>query len=104
MSQAPFQKFVPKKKNSVIKEEHKQAKKKAKKDRAAAIDKRFEEKRKAKFEARNLREEFKKTGQSQSQLQNTKPTFQTNQPQAGNNKPQIQKVAAVGALSMPLNK
>ncbi len=48
MSQSPFQKFVPKKKNSVIKEEYKQAKKKAKKERAIAIDKRFEEKRRLK--------------------------------------------------------
>lgn len=53
MSQSPFQKFVPKKKNSVIKEEFKQAKKKAKKERAAAIDKRFEEKRQVKAAARS---------------------------------------------------
>lgn len=53
MSQAPFQKFVPKKKNSLIKEEFKQAKKKAKKARATAIDKRFEEKRQLKAAARN---------------------------------------------------
>ena len=53
MSQVPFQKFVPKKKNSLIKEEFKQAKKKAKKLRAAAIDKRFEEKRQIKAAARN---------------------------------------------------
>ncbi|MBL0357252.1 MAG: rRNA pseudouridine synthase [Chitinophagaceae bacterium] len=52
MSQSHFQKFVPKKKNSVIKEEFKQAKKKAKKERAAAIDKFYEEKRKARQEAR----------------------------------------------------
>jgi 23S rRNA pseudouridine2605 synthase len=52
MSQAPFQKFVPKKKNSLIKEEFKQAKKKAKKARAIAIDKRFEEKRQLKAAAR----------------------------------------------------
>ena len=53
MSQVPFQKFVPKKKNSLIKEEFKQAKKKAKKERAAAIDKRFEEKRRLKAAAKN---------------------------------------------------
>ena len=53
MSQVPFQKFVPKKKNSLIKEEFKQAKKKAKKERAAAIDRRFEEKRQLKAAARN---------------------------------------------------
>jgi 23S rRNA pseudouridine2605 synthase len=54
MSQSHFQKFVPKKKNSLVKEEFKQAKKKAKKERAAAIDKRFEEKRRMRAEARNL--------------------------------------------------
>ena len=53
MSQAHFQQFVAKKKNSLIKEEFKQAKKKAKKDRAIAIDKRFEEKRRLKAAARN---------------------------------------------------
>jgi 23S rRNA pseudouridine2605 synthase len=52
MSQSHFQKFVPKKKNSLIKEEFKQAKKKAKKERAIAIDKRFEEKRRLKAAAR----------------------------------------------------
>jgi 23S rRNA pseudouridine2605 synthase len=52
MSQSHFQKFVPKKKNSVIKEEFKQAKKKAKKERAAAIDKFYEEKRQARQQAR----------------------------------------------------
>ena len=54
MSQSPFHKFVPKKKNSLIKEEFKQAKKKAKKARAIAIDKRFEEKRQLKAAARNV--------------------------------------------------
>jgi 23S rRNA pseudouridine2605 synthase len=53
MSQAHFQQFVAKKKNSVIKEEFKQAKKKAKKERAIAIDKRFEEKRRLKAAAKN---------------------------------------------------
>ncbi|MEP7110358.1 MAG: pseudouridine synthase [Ferruginibacter sp.] len=51
MSQSHFQKFVPKKKNSLIKEEFKQAKKKAKKERAAAIDRRYEEKRQLKAAA-----------------------------------------------------
>ena len=53
MSQVPCQKFVPKKKNSLIKEEFKQAKKKAKKERSIAIDKRFEEKRRLKVAERN---------------------------------------------------
>lgn len=53
VSQSHFQKFVPKKKNSLIKEEFKQAKKKAKKERSIAIDKRFEEKRQLRAAARN---------------------------------------------------
>ena len=43
MSQSPFQKFVPKKKNSVIKEEFRQEKKKYRKDRNAFFDKKKEE-------------------------------------------------------------
>src|SRR6185312_1256928 len=47
MSQQPFQKFINPKKNAAIKEKHKQDKKKAKKQRAADIEKHFEEKRAA---------------------------------------------------------
>ena len=39
MSQSPFQKFVPKKKNSVIKEEFRQEKKKYRKERNAFFEK-----------------------------------------------------------------
>jgi len=46
MKKSTFQKFAnPKKKNSVIKEEFRQKKKKAKKERSVAIDKHFEQKR-----------------------------------------------------------
>lgn len=45
MSQQPFKKFVVKKNNAAIKEKFKQEKKIAKKHRAEAINKRFEEKR-----------------------------------------------------------
>ena len=54
MSKSYFQKFVPKKKNSKIKEEFKQAKKKAKKERAAGIEKHFEEKRRLREEAKKM--------------------------------------------------
>jgi hypothetical protein len=47
MSQQPFQKFINPKNNAAVKEKHKQDKKKAKKQRAAAIEKHFEEKRAA---------------------------------------------------------
>ena len=46
MSQAPFRKFIKAKKGSVVKEEIRQEKKKAKKERAAYFDKLKEEKRK----------------------------------------------------------
>ena len=45
MNKSYYQKFVGKKKNSAVKEGFKQVKRKAKKERAAAIDKRFEDKR-----------------------------------------------------------
>jgi 23S rRNA pseudouridine2605 synthase len=45
MSQAPFRKFIKAKKGSVVKEEIRQEKKKAKKERAAFFDKLKEEKR-----------------------------------------------------------
>jgi 23S rRNA pseudouridine2605 synthase len=52
MSQSPFQKFVGKKKNSVIKESHRQEKKKIKKERAAYFDKIKEEKYQARMAAK----------------------------------------------------
>jgi len=51
MSQSPFQKFVPKKKNSVIKEEFRQEKKKYRKERNAFFDKKKEEE----FQARQAK-------------------------------------------------
>ncbi len=45
MSQQPFKKFINPKNNAAIKEKYKQEKKLAKKQRAEAIEKRFEEKR-----------------------------------------------------------
>ncbi|MEP6948235.1 MAG: pseudouridine synthase [Ginsengibacter sp.] len=45
MSQQPFKKFIAPKNNAAIKEKHKQEKKLAKKQKATAIEKRFEEKR-----------------------------------------------------------
>jgi len=54
MSKSFYQQFSNKKKNSAVKEGFKQAKRKAKKERAAAIDLRFEEKRKMRDAARAL--------------------------------------------------
>src|SRR5437868_2224670 len=48
---AQFQKFIDQKSNAAKKEAFRQEKKAAKKERAAAIDKRFDDKRKQKLEA-----------------------------------------------------
>ncbi|MGN6533474.1 MAG: pseudouridine synthase [Ginsengibacter sp.] len=59
MNQKPLEKFINTKNNAAIKEKHKQDKKKAKKQRAADIEKHFEEKRAARtrgFEQRPVAE------------------------------------------------
>ena len=53
MSQSPFQKFVAPKKNSVIKEEFRQEKKKYRKERNAFFDKKKEEEYQARIAKRN---------------------------------------------------
>jgi 23S rRNA pseudouridine2605 synthase len=58
MAKSFYQKFTTKK-SGTIKEEHRQVKRKAKKERSDAINKRFEEKRKLQQEARNLSVERK---------------------------------------------
>ncbi|MES2429607.1 MAG: pseudouridine synthase [Bacteroidota bacterium] len=93
-----FQKFVKVKKNSVIKEEFRQAKKKAKKDKAAAINQRFEEKRRMKAEARG----FKAT---HGQVPVKKEKEVKGSPKTEGGTP-AQKTQTVGAKfgEMPLNK
>jgi 23S rRNA pseudouridine2605 synthase len=71
MSQQPFQKFINPKNNAAVKEKHKQDKKKAKKQKAADIEKHFEEKRAARtrgFEKRPVAE--KKFSKRQKYPQN----------------------------------
>ena len=53
MSQSPFQKFVSPKKNSVIKEEFRQEKKKYRKERNAFFDKKKEEEYQARIAKKN---------------------------------------------------
>ena len=53
MSQSPFQKFVAPKKNSVVKEEFRQEKKKARKEKNAYFDKLKEEKYQARMAKKN---------------------------------------------------
>ena len=70
MSQSPFQKFINPKNNAAIKEKFKQDKKKAKKQRAADIEKHFEEKRAA-----------RKRGFEQKPLEDKKPDRRQKYPQ-----------------------
>ncbi len=96
MSQSYFQKFVPKKKNSVIKEEFKQAKRKTKKERAEAINKHFEEKRKIKAESFNAKLHAKTTPAVE------KPKAKTQG--AAPAPPEIKKSSQAKTGEMPLNK
>ena len=89
MSQQPFKKFVVKKNNAAIKEKFKQEKKVAKKLRAEAINKRFEEKRALKNQGyspaaqlpiqnkpdkrQKYPQENKKSGTKNKKIENTAP-------------------------------
>ncbi len=68
MSQSPFQKFAQKKKNSAVKEEHRQERKNFKKQRAAF----FEQKRQEKFAAKQAETEKKKPEPSKAVFPKTK--------------------------------
>jgi 23S rRNA pseudouridine2605 synthase len=106
MSQSPFQKFVPKKKNSVIKEEFRQEKKKYRKERNAF----FEEKKKEEYLARQA----KKGGMATKAADNAKakpPVAAAADKPRGAAKTPHQKSAKVIAANdnaptgvMPLNK
>ena len=94
-----FQKFVKVKKNSVIKEEFRQAKKKAKKEKAAAINQRFEEKRRMKAEARG----FKATHAQAVPAKKEKEVKGDIKTDAGSPNQKTQQVGAKFG-EMPLNK
>lgn len=106
MSQSPFQKFIGKKKNSVIKETFRQEKKKAKKERAAF----FEKKKKEEFEARNAKRAAQQTIKSkQPATRNPQPASPAGRPvtakpktQTSNSKPETTGLKPDS--SMPLNK
>ena len=99
MSQSYFQKFAGKKKNSAIKEEFKQAKKKAKKERADSINKFYEEKRRLKAEAEAQKNAPKATAKVKSAEPSTAP-----QNPASPAKGVIAKTKAATLQEMPLNK
>jgi len=94
MSQQPFQKFINPKNNAAIKEKHKQDKKKAKKQRAADIEKHFEEKRAARNRAFEKPVE-KKVNKRQKYPQNKTEILEKSVPAA-------KKDSSFG--EMPLNK
>ena len=101
MSQSPFQKFVPKKKNSVIKEEFRQEKKKYRKERNAFFDKKKEEE----YQARQA----KKGGMASKAADNAKgkgqlvpKAFGSNEQSEISNKPEIIKPR--GAAKTPHQK
>lgn len=106
MSQSPFQKFIGKKKNSVIKETFRQEKKKAKKERAAF----FEKKKKEEFEARNAKRAAQQTIKGkQPATRNPQPASPAGRPvtakpktQTSNGKPETTGLKP--GSSMPLNK
>ncbi|HNJ28560.1 MAG TPA: pseudouridine synthase [Ferruginibacter sp.] len=106
MSQSPFQKFIGKKKNSVIKETFRQEKKKAKKERAAF----FEKKKKEEFEARNAKRAAQQTIKGkQPATRNPQPASPAGRPVTAKPKPQTSnsKPETTGLKpdsSMPLNK
>lgn len=99
MSQSPFQKFINPKNNAAIKEKYKQDKKRAKKQKAADIEKHFEEKRAARtrgFENKQVPE--KKLDKRQKYPQN-KTEIPVKRPSAGET---VKKNS--GYPEMPLNK
>lgn len=103
MSQQPFQKFINPKNNAAIKEKHKQDKKKAKKQRAADIEKHFEERRASRFKAfENKPEPEKKFDKRQKypQKRSISPKAKTS---ADTTLPATEKKKVV-AGEMPLNK
>jgi 23S rRNA pseudouridine2605 synthase len=99
MSQQPFQKYIKPKNNAAIKEKHKQEKKKAKKERAEAIEKHFEGKRAARTRGfENKPEKAPVPGKRQKYPQNKKeaPVKDQAVPATGKKNASLQE--------MPLNK
>ncbi|MDQ6756260.1 MAG: rRNA pseudouridine synthase [Bacteroidota bacterium] len=112
MSQQQFKKFVVKKNNAAIKEKFKQEKKAAKKERAEAINKRFEEKRALKNQgyAPNakipIKEKFDKRQKYPQLPKGNKEYAIKNQPQAENitTNHKLQTTNSKSFAEMPLNK
>ncbi len=99
MSQQPFQKFINPKNNAAIKEKYKQEKKTAKKQKAAAIEKHFEEKRALRYRgfSKNMLPEKEQQLKSQKRQK---------YPQEKKDKPLETRIPKkdTGISEMPLNK
>lgn len=123
MSQQPFKKFAVKKNNAAIKEKFKQEKKAAKKFRAEAINKRFEEKRALKNKGYSPTAQFpvadkpdkrqkypqgnKKSGISNKELESRTQPSTTNykpRPTASSGRAQTTNHKPAAFSEMPLNK
>ncbi len=98
MSQQPFKKFINPKNNAAVKEKHKQEKKSAKKQRAEAINKRFEEKRA--MRGKNF------SDQNPTHAPSSKPEKKQKYPQKKDQSPASIPLTSTGgdAHQMPLNK
>jgi len=99
MSQDQFKKFVKVKSNAAIKEKHKQDKKIAKKERAAAINKRYEDKRAMRGGVR-VEQEVKPGKESRNKFK----TAEKAKVRAENSVSPNLKREAKGEETMPLNK
>lgn len=101
MSQSPFQKFVGKKKNSVVKEAFRQEKKKVKKERAAF----FEKKKKEDYEARNAKRNPQAAASNKHKLANSGQQAMGNRPGSKKTEPRPGISQTTNPQNvMPLNK
>ena len=106
MSQSPFQKFVPKKKNSVIKEEFRQEKKKYRKERNAFFDKKKEEE----YQARQNKKKGMATTAADNAKSKTPVAAAIDKPRGAAKTPHTKSAKATAANDnaptgiMPLNK
>ncbi|MEO7120661.1 MAG: pseudouridine synthase [Ginsengibacter sp.] len=99
MSQQPFQKFINPKNNAAVKEKFKQDKKTAKKQKAAAIEKHFEEKRALRYRGFSENKPPEKEQPVKSQKRQKYPQKKNDSP---SETPAAKK--DTGSVQMPLNK
>jgi 23S rRNA pseudouridine2605 synthase len=101
MNKQPFEKFINPKNNAAIKEKFKQEKKQAKKQKAAAIEKFYEDKRASRFKGFEKPAEAEKNFNKRQKYPKPAKTGQTEKPSPDNKKSETKKPVAG---EMPLNK